>query len=262
MTDDDERLIITRDEHLRMRAQEYLTSVGNYMFPILAESDRPGLLDLWGTGIAVQKNGKYYLCTAEHTIKRLLGNEGREIFIGTGDIDTPGSVYLLPLAYNTHWRFHTTAALDLAVLPIPKLLDGLTFFPFEKISRGYAPAMRSHYFLAGYPVSQNKLRDVNPRGEPKRTGILSVIVSIDQALDFKADGMNTTDFLGFKYQKVYVEGELHEFGVGLRGVSGGGLWFFPNEVIENPYLAGVFIEWHKSKNGYATLGKHLKDLFD
>lgn len=250
--------IITKHQHLSLRAHEFLPVVDRYTVPFLVEP-RAGRFDQRGSGIAVQKDGRCYLLTAEHVVSRIF-DEGLDVFIADNETGGTGKVYKLPSGTRSEWRFHENDKLDLALLPFDRGFGNFRFFPLDQITRGHLPAMRGLYFLAGYPNSRNKARDVNPPGGEKRSGIASIIVSVDQTLDFESDGKNPTEYLGFRYEAVYEDGEWKQQGISLRGLSGCGLWYFPNEDVNSPHLAGIFIEHHRSKIGYASFAKFVNAL--
>lgn len=262
MTTDSENAespIITNHEHLRMRAREYLAEVNKYIFPLYSE-DKHKKLTLWGSGVAVQNDGHYFLATAKHVVSEI-HNIGSDVLVASGNITSSGTVFAPLGSTRNRWKFHSNHLLDLAVLPLSDPLPGLDFFPVGQHTHGHLPAMKGHYFMAGYPSSRNKLVKVNASNDLKQAFIASIIVKIDQSLDFVNEGKNTKDFLGFKYRSIYEDGEFKRDGIALNGMSGCGLWYFPTEGTDKYFLAGIFIEhWARSHNGYATLAKFLKDI--
>ena len=252
-------MILSKDQHLLKRAQEYLVAVDPYTFPIYAEK-KPGTLELVGTGVAVRNDNERFLLTAAHVIQQI-DRTSCPMLIADNITGGTGKTFKLPQPLEKNWRIHPDTNLDIAVAPAGDAFPGLEFFPLDECMRGHLTKMPGRYFLAGFPCSQNKARDINVSQKLKRSGIASIIVSVDQSMNFSKNNKSPNDFLGFYYKGVWQDGIHKNQGISLRGMSGCGLWYFHNEIPDKPRLAGILIEYFKDTCiGYATMSKHFRNF--
>ena len=252
-------MIISIDDHMRLLVEDFLPVVDKYVYPLLTET-RPKRFMQIGSCVCIESSGHCYIATAEHVVSTIL-DSGNTVYIGTGKLSNPGTIFKLPNS-EKHWMFHLNEEADLALLKLPEALAGVSFFPLHPSTISYIPPERGRFLLAGYTNSQNKEFKVNTSTETKSTYIQPVIVKVDSSLDFEKNGKDREMHVGFKYNRVTVGGKSNQQGVSLRGMSGTGLWYIPDEVdTSRIQLAGLLIEWHKDTYiAYATLAKFLGDL--
>ncbi len=252
-------MIISLDDHMRLLVDQFLPVVDKYIYPVLTEA-RPGYFSQWGSCVCVREGGNHYLATAEHLIRDLF-DTGHAVFIGTGRTDKAGTIFKLSETEHS-WMFHSNGEKDIALLRLAEPIPGLSFFPLSPSMNSYIPSARGRYLLAGYTNSQNKEFTLNKTSQTKLSHIQPILVKVDATLDFEKNNKDRGTHIGFEYNKVIVGGTRNPKGVSLRGMSGTGLWYIPDELDPSSILlAGIFIEWHKNTHiAYATLGKYLNDL--
>lgn len=118
------------------------------------------------------------------------------------------------------------------------------------------------HLLQGFPRSKNKVSKItNPITNEVRTGYLTIGVKVDPQINLSNfEGKNNTTHLGFKYN-LDQNNQTLTFP---KGISGGGIWHLPSIYeLQHIYLAGIFIEYHKTKKvGIGTKACYIMQLFE
>ncbi len=126
-------MIISLEDHMRLLVEEFLPVVDKYIYPVLTET-RPGYFSQVGSCVCVEKRGQLYIVTAEHVISNIL-NSSKVVYIGTGNLDKPGTIFKLP-ASEKHWMLHPDKEADLAILKLTEPIGGVRFFPLSPSTGG------------------------------------------------------------------------------------------------------------------------------
>lgn len=205
-----------------------------------AEPVEPYPLD---SGVLLEINGNYYLCTASHTY-----HEERIEDIGTMIGDTlyifKGELTYLPITDSEENNIGDVAVCKL----LPEVAEDLKmkyqFLPMNRILLNHCLVAENRYFILGYPVTKSKKNPI--------TGKLTV-----ESFSFVTKGITNED----KYRRVksnvlvnylleFHRNKIAKFGEVCKqtapkpeGNSGSGLWYFDCER-QQLLLVGLMIGYN------------------
>jgi len=250
--------------------------LNSYVIPIfcLDKSERP---EMEGTGFFLEHNKKLYFITASHVIDAITTAKSKFIIAihsNMPSLSLSGCKRTVSveneLADNQY---------DLAVIPIS---HNFAYYdqclklaiPTSKTTLNKSFPKVDMQILQGFPSSKNKTVKCRDNITKHFSGALWTY-SLNSAQDCnfsdfkdKVAGTQYPIHWPKKVQGQKIQGKQiqtpGQLGVQPRGCSGGPYWFIPNiSKINEYYLAGVFIEYHK-KYGIAFVTKieHVIQLVD
>ena len=239
-----------------MSIEQVGNAVSIFTYPIfqINRNNRPELV---ASSVAVELDGKYFLCTAKHAIEGL--DKSRLTYCANSKLSQKGTFIQL----NGKGIFTEDAngiEFDLSLIDISMIKDNFCFLNRSKLALGSGFSRSSYNVLLGYPLSKNKpTKSIDPEHNEVMTGFLTVGVKLDSNIEFSQfQGMKSNVHIGFRYNLDYKKQPLPF----PRGMSGCGVWNVPS--VYNPkefYLAGIFIEYHKKeKVGFATKANYIIKL--
>ena len=249
-------LIINLQDNFKRAIEQVGESVSIFTYPIFQENinSRPELV---ASSVAIELDGKYFLCTARHVIEGL--NKSLPTYCANSNL-SQGGIFIELNSKVIFTKNSKNVELDLCLIDISAIKEKFIFLNGSKIALDSNFSGKSFNVLLGYPISQNKgMKAIDPSRNEVTTGFLTVAVKLDSNIDFlNFKGKTEYAHVGFRYHVDY-EKQILPFP---RGMSGCGVWNIPSVYdTENFSLAGIFIEYHKKeKIGFATKANYIKKL--
>lgn len=197
------------------------------------------------SGVLLQINENYYLCTAAHTYyKEEVGNIGT--FIGEDFYVLQGELSLLPIDASRENDKADIAVCKLTNEVVEDLKIKYKFLPLERVCINHKLQEENRYFMLGYPVTKTK-KNVSTKTIKVKPfkfvtkGIISSNRYEKIGCDFLVNYL--IDFHRYKVTNLKSKRKLTA--PKPEGNSGTGLWFFNGKEL---VLVGIMIEYDNKES--------------
>jgi hypothetical protein len=180
-----------------MSLEQVADAASTFTYPICQfnRSNRPALI---ASSVAVELDGKYFLCTAKHVIDSL--DKSLPTYCPNSNLSQKGTF----IQINGNGILTEDAdgvEFDLSLIDVSMIKDNFSFLNKSKIALGSDFKKTSYNVLLGYPLSKNKpTKSIDPRRNEVMSGFQAVGVKLDSKIEFfQFKGMKKTVHIGFRY---------------------------------------------------------------
>lgn len=199
------------------------------------------------SGVLIKSNKAYYILTAGHVIQRdkpqhLSVLLGREVHLIKGRVD----------------KVEAQLSTDIALIKlendlVTRIKKHRVFLDFKGICSSHKLIETQNYHVVGFPSSYNK---INKKTNFVTSKTFSLLTSkVDDKWFGKLEYSKEISYLmGYKRKKViFSKNNKKAIGPKPDGLSGCGLWYIPNMLIEKGqevpyYLIGILAEFVREQN--------------
>lgn len=222
--------------------EELISEITPYIIQIYRkESDvEPINLSPLDSGVLLQINENYYLCTAAHTYhEEEVENIGT--FIGEDFYVLQGDISYLPIDASKENNQGDIAVCKLISEVVEDLKVKYKFLPIDRISMNHHLLEETRYFMLGYPVTKTKKNVVTKRIEITPFKFVTRgVTNQERYKKIECDSLVNYLIDFHRYKVANFKNECKQTAPKPEGNSGTGLWFFNGEKL---LLVGIM-------NGY------------
>lgn len=228
-----------------MNIEEAQKTISKFVYPIF-RVDSELEPELFGSGVFLEVCNKYFVVTASHVIDDLGDSK---FYIGDSNkiLELKGEFFKTEIDGSN-------SLFDFAVMEITqeqfKKISGVEFVSLNDCAKGVIDKQGTLYCAHGYPASKNKKQKALDRNNLTFSEYaLTYGGSLFREFDYQAHGISINTHVAIRFNQKKVKGNAGQTMTAPKpqGMSGGGLWAYPDQFdLSKKSFVGILIEHHKN----------------
>lgn len=241
--------IISVNDHIWLNIDDAQKSHSPKTCAIFTNDERKP--DQIGSGVFFKTDNKFFIITASHVLDDL--SDDKTFCVGISNKIVPLQGKFIRTNIITSNDLYDFAIKELSTEDII-LLDGAKFVTLDQCAKGVITKKGAIYCAHGYPSSKNK---INWEIKNQFDGYAyTYSAKLSENFNYKKLGITTETHLSINFDSKSVvneEGHKH-IPPNPKGMSGGGLWVYPNPLdIFKEVFAGILIEHREDEKSILSV---------